>query len=194
MSERDQPVTSRVWTTFVLLSLLITVIAGCRGDQAPTPAPPTAATEAVYPVQSFPDQGRQHLQPGQTFTGYNSNPPTSGPHSPAAAPWGIYDRPIPKEVLVHNMEHGGVVIWYNCQGGPQPLSERQCQELRDNLARVVQAFLGERKLVSMAPYPDMPRRLALTAWTKLDTFDEFDEARISSFIRHYERAFNPEGF
>src|SRR6266568_1545449 len=33
-------------------------------------------------VQTFADQGREHLQPGQDYTNYNSTPPTSGPHDP----------------------------------------------------------------------------------------------------------------
>jgi hypothetical protein len=39
--------------------------------------------------------------------------------------------------------------------------------------------------VILAPYPGMPTRIALTAWTRLDAFDEFDEARIVRFIRAY---------
>ena len=46
----------------------------------------------------------------------------------------------------------------------------------------------------LGPYSEMPRRIALTAWTKLDTFDEFDAQRVERFIDTYERAFNPEGF
>jgi hypothetical protein len=31
----------------------------------------------------------------------------------------------------------------------------------------------------------MPRRIALTAWTRLETLDDVDEARIDRFIRAY---------
>jgi hypothetical protein len=31
----------------------------------------------------------------------------------------------------------------------------------------------------------MRHRIALTAWTRLDAFDEFDEGRIHRFIRVY---------
>lgn len=182
------------------VSLLAALMFACSESAGPTArnAPPAQKTAQLspgqYPVQTFFDQGRQHLAPDQTFNQYNSNPPTSGPHSPIAARWGIYDQPVPKEVLVHNMEHGGVIVWYNCRGGPQPLTEAQCQELRNNLARVVQTYLSRGRLIVMTPYPDMPRRIALTAWTRLDAFDDFDEARLASFIERYERAFNPEGF
>jgi hypothetical protein len=44
---------------------------------------------------------------------YNSSPPTSGPHSPQFAQNRVYDTPVPKEQLVHSMEHGAVIVWYN---------------------------------------------------------------------------------
>ena len=39
--------------------------------------------------------------------------------------------------------------------------------------------------VVLAPYPGMKTRIALTAWTRLDAFDEYDEGRIVRFIRAY---------
>ena len=41
------------------------------------------------------------------------------------------------------------------------------------------------KYVILAPYPTMKSRIALTAWTRLDKFDEFDEKRIVRFIDSY---------
>lgn len=179
--------------SLMAVGLVALVVLGCGGNDG-SDGQGNPGNETTYPVQTFADQGRQHLAMGQTFDGYNSNPPTSGPHAPAAARWGVYTQPIPKEVLVHNMEHGGVVVWYNCEAGPQPLSSDQCADLHDRLAGVVNRFMGQGKLLVLSPYPAMDHRIALTAWTKLDTFDEFDEARIASFIERYERAFNPEGF
>lgn len=147
-----------------------------------------------YPVQKFTDQGRDHIPPGQVYNGYNSNPPTSGPHSSQAANWGVSESELPKEVPVHNMEHGGVVVWYNCAGGPAPLDATACQLLHTQLASVVRANLARRKLVLMTPYSHMPSRIALTAWRTLDAFDEFDQARVQAFIDAFERKFNPEGF
>ncbi|HXG35908.1 MAG TPA: DUF3105 domain-containing protein [Dehalococcoidia bacterium] len=172
-------------TILAFALLAIAAIAACGGgDEEPSP----------YPVQEFADQGRDHLPAGATFDNYNSNPPTSGPHAPRPAAWGVSDQPIAKETLVHNMEHGGVVVWYNCQGGPQPLDPPDCSQLRDQMGAIVREFVNQRKLVVMSPYSGMPERIALTAWRKLDKFSDFDEQRVRDFIRRYERAFNPEGF
>ena len=47
--------------------------------------PPDEVAE-VQGVQTFPDQGRRHLQEGETFDAYNSSPPTSGPQLAEARP------------------------------------------------------------------------------------------------------------
>ena len=72
--------------------------------------------------------------------------------------------------------------------------DAECRALHDELTAVVQSNISDRKLVLVAPYPDMDHRIALTAWRTLDTLDGLDAARIQAFIDHYERLFNPEGF
>ena len=47
---------------------------------------------------------------------YNSFPPSSGPHYQQPAPWGIYEDPIKQTILVHNLEHGGIVVQYGDVG------------------------------------------------------------------------------
>ena len=48
---------------------------------------------------------------------YNSDPPTSGPHYAEEANEQFYDSnnyKFPAGYLVHNLEHGYVIFWYNC--------------------------------------------------------------------------------
>lgn len=147
-----------------------------------------------YPVQT-PLQltDRSHLAQGVTYDGYTSDPPTSGPHAPAPAPWGISQQVLSKEVPVHNMEHAGAVVWYNCNADP-PLTTGECATLQNELAAVVTAALNRGKRVLMTPYPSMEHRIALTTWGFLDTFDEFDAARVESFIDTFECNYDPENF
>lgn len=148
-----------------------------------------------YPVERVEDMGdRSHLPEGQTFDGYNSNPPTSGPHAPIWAPWGVSDLEVPKEVAVHNMEHAGVVVWYNCRGGPEPLDNDGCTRLRNDLAAIVEAAVADGKFVLMTPYSGMDHRIALTSWNYIDAFDEFDAERVRMFIKTFECAIDTEGF
>jgi hypothetical protein len=130
---------------------------------------------ADLPGVSLPDQGNAHIQtPTDPHVAYNSDPPTSGPHLPYLAPWGIHTEPIAKELQVHNLEDGGVVVQYSCPSG--------CPDLVERLAAIVRRY--DRQVI-LAPYPGMKTRIALTAWTRLDAFDEYDEARILRFIRAY---------
>lgn len=139
----------------------------------------------------------------------NTNPPAGGPHWGASAcgddptnapafcgpaPWGVYRESWDAETVVHNMEHGGVVIWYNCAAGPEPLDETACRELRDGLAGITEMKNSEGKQVLMLPYPGMDHRIALTAWATLDTLEELDMERVALFVDAYDRLFNPEGF
>ncbi|HTO11415.1 MAG TPA: DUF3105 domain-containing protein [Candidatus Binatia bacterium] len=128
---------------------------------------------ANKPGEQFADQGNEHIQAAtDPHTAYNSDPPTSGPHLPYIAPWGIHTRPVPLELQVHNLEDGGVVVQYNCE----------CPELVEKLRAIVRRY---DKHVLLAPYPALKSRIALTAWTRLDRFDEFDEKRIVRFIDAY---------
>lgn len=66
-----------------------------------------------FPGEEVPGMGREHTK---DITGieYNSNPPTSGQHFPVWAKKGVYDRVISDGYLIHSLEHGYVVISYNC--------------------------------------------------------------------------------
>jgi len=131
--------------------------------------------QANLPGAQFPDQGNLHVASAETpHEQYNSDPPTSGPHLPYIAPWGIHTVPISRELQVHNLEDGGVMVQYRC--------DSPCPELTTKLADIVRRYETQ---VILAPYPGMRTRIALTAWTRLDAFDDFDEARIVRFIGAY---------
>ena len=128
---------------------------------------------ADLPGVKIPDQGNRHLQSAaDPHEPYNSNPPTSGPHLPYIAPWGVHSRPIQRELQVHNLEDGGVLVQYNCE----------CPELAAKLRDAVQQY---DKYVILAPYPQMESTIALTAWTRIETLSAFDEKRVRRFIAAY---------
>jgi hypothetical protein len=117
---------------------------------------------------------------------YHSNPPTSGPHAASPMPFTVLQNPAPKENLIHNMEHGGVVVWYNTDN----------QEVIRQLEAVVRDQLDRRRLVVMSRYTEMETdTIALTSWTRLDKFPvaDFTKKRVEDFISEHQRRFNPEG-
>jgi len=130
----------------------------------------------------------------------NSNPPVGGPHwsggcgeDPSTAgmcgpaPWGIFEEPWAPETLVHNMEHGGAVLWYNTTD----------QSLVGEMQGLIAELLEEHELIVMAPFEDMePETIALTSWSRIDKFsvDEYSEVRVREFMETHVRRFNPEHF
>jgi hypothetical protein len=129
---------------------------------------------ADLPGTKMPDQGNLHVaSEAVPHAAYNSDPPTSGPHLPYIAPWGIHTRPISKELQVHNLEDGGVMVQYNCD----------CPDVVDRLKAIVRKY---DKHVILAPYPEMKTRIALTAWTRIETMEQLDESRVKRFIDSYQ--------
>ena len=71
-----------------------------------------AAKAAGCRVQRFPDAGSNHVA-GRVE--YKTNPPTSGDHFELPAEDGAYANPPEMEPLVHSLEHGRVVLWFQPQ-------------------------------------------------------------------------------
>src|SRR3989338_8237680 len=116
------------------------------------------------------NQGQQHVDKVDV-AGYNSVPPTSGDHFTSQTNWGIHKEPIPEGYQIHNLEHGGVLMQYKPDLAP---------EVIEKLKAVGESY--DWRKVILAPYPPLDKNIALTAWTRLDKFDEFDEARVRAFI------------
>jgi hypothetical protein len=77
-------------------------------------------TSQTLPGEEISDMGREHIQDISGIQ-YNSNPPTSGNHFPIWAKKGIYDRVLSDGYLIHSLEHGYVVISYNCANSSNPV-------------------------------------------------------------------------
>lgn len=133
-----------------------------------------ARARGPAPGEFYPSLGNAHIPTAETpHVPYNSDPPTSGPHLPYIAPWGVHTRPIAKELQVHNLEDGGVVVNFKPQCTDQVLA---------GLRTIVERYPDH---VVLAPYPGLDRCIALTAWTRLDKMDELDERRVVRFIEAY---------
>ena len=65
-----------------------------------------------------------HVPEGQRVD-YNDAPPTSGQHWPATAPCGFYPDGLPDERVVHNLEHGNIVVSFNFTNPAQVTALRQ---------------------------------------------------------------------
>src|SRR5215470_13213070 len=130
--------------------------------------------QANLPGVQFADQGNLHVaSPDTPHDTYNSDPPTSGPHLPYIAPWGVHTRPIVRELQVHNLEDAGVMVQYRPDCG-----DRVVEPLKAIVGRYVDHVI-------LAPYPGLDHCIALTAWSRIDKFDDLDERRVVRFIDAY---------
>jgi hypothetical protein len=135
-----------------------------------------AAGESIPIMAESSQHTAVDSDPGQ----YNSDPPTSGPHYPEEAKAGFYDTNIykfPAGYLVHNLEHGYVIFWYNCD----LLDEAGCAELKSQI-RAVMDELGGVKMIAY-PWPSLDVPLAITSWGRLQKFEAFNAEQARSFYR-----------
>jgi len=134
-----------------------------------------AAGESVQIMVSEP-----HIPTGSDPGRYNSDPPTSGLHYADTLQAGFYetnDYPYPAGYLVHNLEHGYVIFWYNCD----LLDETDCSELKSQI-RLVMDELGNVKIIAY-PWSSMDVPVAMTSWGRIQTFETFDVERAKAFYR-----------
>lgn len=207
----------------VLLLVAPLVLAACGGggatvdndtcpygpnDPGPySPNPPDVNSQP--PVgEAIPEMPHQHVAEG-TKVQYEHDPPTSGCHYSIAgrapvAP-GAYVTEIPAEYWVHNLEHGYIVVLYNCPSG----CPGDFQQLRDWLAKqkpdpgLVQ-FVQQNPGVKFTPYTKvlilpwhtMKPKFAAVSW---DWYDPAVDAHGTLDLRELQRFYDnhvghaPEG-
>ena len=123
-----------------------------------------------------------HVPEEQTVD-YNTTPPTSGNHWDWWARCGFYEDGLPDERIVHNLEHGNIVVSYNLPAGPE------LEKLKD----FMDGFELAPSWAVTRYYDKIPEgTVALSAWGILDTMQGVDEDRIEEFFRHYAGTLGPE--
>lgn len=163
------------------------------------------------PGTKIEDLGRKHVPIGEEVK-YNSNPPTSGSHYEDWVRSGVFDKVKDDRNLVHSLEHGYVILSYNCDHkevsfnlikeafaheedleasgsadiatSSAVLSENFKSQSCQNLVKQLTDIYNRKgqKRIVVVPRPNLDTRIALTAWNYLDKFDKFDKGRIERFI------------
>jgi Protein of unknown function (DUF3105) len=184
LQEQQRRRRTLIWSGVAVASLvaLVALIFFLGRDE------PQAANRAVSPaalaaarkeagasgVKTFPNAGRNHITASQQPSNWNSNPPTSGDHLGTPLPPGVYNTEQDMRALVHNLEHGYVVIVY------KGLDEDQVEEL----TKFVNARDGSKLI--LAPYSGLDSNgVALTAWQKLETMQRVNMDVVQAFVNDY---------
>jgi hypothetical protein len=111
-----------------------------------------AAKKADCSVKQFPSEGRQHTNGPYK---YKTNPPTSGNHFEIPAADGPYLKAPNIGTLVHELEHGRVIIWYTPKASPQLIGQAKALFDEDSF-----------HMVLTPNTTGMPYEIAESAWTR----------------------------
>jgi len=175
----------------ILLGVVIAVLllvggGGKSGEDATTDTMKAAGCT----VQNVTATSRKHVTSLSAKVKYNTTPPSNGSHYFSPAIWDFYTEPAKPLQVVHNMEHGGVVIWWGDKV-PSSTVER------------MRAFYNESPDGMVGtPLPSLGNKVAITAWTApaggtgtghAAVCTSFDEDAFATFRDAY-RGEGPERF
>jgi hypothetical protein len=160
---------------------------GGGGDLNATPTgleserlPDRGAEQWISQVEQFPDEGNEHVS-RDTDIDYARIPPLSGPHYDAqyATPAGFYDEEQELGSLVHTLEHGAVIVYYD----PAALNDSAEASLR----AWAQEHQGTWSSIVVAPNPNEnpEHAFVLTAWRHELTLDSYSAEAVQAFAGEY---------
>ena len=180
---------SRLWLVALAAAIVIAAVGvgiamAFRGGSSPL----ANGVDGACLRQTFPPMGRQHVSTLKKTFEYNSFPPTSGPHYPVTAVYNVYDQPLPEIRLVHNLEHGAIVVQYGSKVPKSTIQAIVAWYAKSPLGMIV-APLPTEEIHAKAP-ADADSKIYLTAWTHVASCSSFDEAAFTRFRDDYR---NPKG-
>lgn len=134
------------------------------------------------------NEGAAHVAVGQQVT-YQNNPPASGTHwsqsgvAPVAP--GFYETAVEEEQWLHNLEHGDIVLLYDCRGTCPPTLLGDLQDFFDST--LPGEVFGTTKMV-IAPYDGLPFLLTAVAWDRQLHLETFEATTLLDFYdRHVDQ-------
>lgn len=172
----------------LLFALFALTLSGCGGAETTAPSGPGTTTHpgapplpgetecSVVERTGIEVPSAQHV-PTCTDVTYATNPPSGGDHWPVWAAFKRYDKPVPREMYVHDLEHGVVALLYRCAGS--------CPDVEQALQRVLDGATDScpKPRVLMTPDPDLETPIAAAAWGATYTATCIDEASLAGFVK-----------
>jgi hypothetical protein len=139
-----------------------------------------ASGEAV----AIPANYQTHIAEGTPPGPYPSDPPAGGVHYDSELTAKFYQEAdletapqYPEGHLVHNLEHGYVIFWYNCA----VVDEAGCTLLKKQIQQVIDDFDGV-KLIAF-PWKSLNVPVVMTSWGRLLRFETFDPNQARAFVK-----------
>lgn len=189
----------RVFASISALLLMVSLVplAGCGGDEPTTPSGPKN-TEVLTPdAPPLPGQTECRVVmttnievPGAVHVAtctpvkYATNPPSGGDHWGQWAAFKKYTLQVPREMYVHDLEHGAVVLSFRCDGAcPEVVAalEKVFDEAKGDPLCVAAGGAPKARLV-LTPDPLLDTPIAASAWGATYTATCIDTASLAAFV------------
>ncbi len=123
---------------------------------------------------------------------YSVIPPVGGAHNATWMNCGIYDKPVPSEHAVHNLEHGAVWITY------QPsLPKSDVDALRafvEGQSVLSPGGQSGSRYIDLTPYPGLPAPVVVSSWGFQLRLTSPTDPRLQAFVSKFRvsRTYTPE--
>ena len=172
-------------TVVVFAGAVLLIVNERKKEGGPIEGSVAASEAGCTDVESFEPMESPHIEVGAPHEPYNSDPPTSGPHyqSPdGPVDPSYYTNELEPEQVVHNLEHGQVVIWY------RPDLDA---EMKDRIERLAEQ---ESTATVALPYEgiDDKHSFVLTAWGNKRSCAKVSQAVVDDFRTQFQGKAGPE--
>jgi hypothetical protein len=123
---------------------------------------------------------------------YSVTPPVGGQHNATWMNCGVYDKPVPSERAVHNLEHGAVWITYR-----PSLPQSEVDQLRafaERQTKVSSAEGAPSRYMDLTPYPGLPSPVVISSWGFQLKVSSPADPRLQQFVNKFRAspAYTPE--
>jgi hypothetical protein len=132
-------------------------------DVASARAAVEAAGGKFVPLPADPEG--QHMSDPNQRVRYGTFPASSGTHNPTTSIWGNYRVPVDPRQAVHNLEHGGIVIWYGPDISAADRAALDAFYEDDPNAIIITPIPDPFPGVTYPKHEPLGSQIALTTWT-----------------------------
>jgi len=147
-----------------------------NGESGVKELPESGDEQYIRDVEEFESEGRDHV--GYEVR-YAQTPPLSGPHSEQWVESGYYEQTQPAERLVHSLEHGAVVVYYD----PEEITDEGREDLQEKSRTYTGTWTSFIAVRSPEESPEAP--YTLTAWQHRLRLSEYRPDAVRAFLAEY---------
>ena len=124
---------------------------------------------------------------------YSVTPPVGGDHNATWLTCGVYDKPVPSEYAVHDLEHGAVWITYQPSLPQSEVSQLRAFAGKQTVLTQAGAGGGSR-YVDLTPYPGLPAPIVANSWGFQLRLSSPADPRLQQFVNKFRasRQYSPE--